>query len=375
VATRWTATSTHTGELMGVPATGNAILVTGITASHIVDGKVVEEWNEWHLLGLLQQIGAVPSEKKDYAWGTPSEVSGDPGDPLMNKLQVISYTEEIWNLKRIHAFEDTHSADFMAHSPDSSTNPKNLDKVIHDQSNAIAGMPDIHVEIQGLIAEADKVAIRYTMRGTDLASGRSIAFSGVNINRLADGKIVENWWAYDSYAYMQQLMAPDELSPVGTWIVTVPTPMGNIVMTHSIHAQDSIGKNYGGIVKQYNTNPTLFGTFPDWEAGGDIWAAQTVRTGPDSFETTLFYHVTKKGESPVAESTGIGICNATWRITGPDTNEGESTLAVYLAEQDADGDGFPDEGEEPAVCMGFTYTSKRLTMMPGCVPPPIPDQN
>jgi len=166
-----------------------------------------------------------------------------------------------------------------------------------------------------------------------------------------------------------------EWLPVGTWVVTVPTPMGNIVMTHSIHAQDSSGKYYGGIIKQYNTNPTLFGTFPEWEAGGDIWAAQTVRTGPDSFESTLFYHTVKKGEGPVAETVGIGICNATWRLTGPNTNEGESTLAVYLAEQDADGDGLPDEGQEPTVCMGFTYTSKRLTMMPGCVPPPIPEQN
>lgn len=374
VATRWTSTSNHTGELMGIPATGNSILVTGITASHIVDGKVMEEWNEWHMLGLLEQIGAVPSDKTDYSWGESSQVSGDAGDPLANKLQVISYTEQVWNLKRMHAIEDSTSIELIAHAPDSSTNPKTFDKVKHDQSNFIAGMPDVNVEIQGLIAEGDKVAIRYTTSGTDLNSGKLITFSGVNINRFADGKIVENWWAYDSYAVMQQFIAPEEYSPVGTWIVTVPTPMGDIVMTHSIHAQDLIGKNYGGILKQYNTNPTLFGMFPEWEAGGDIWAAQTVRTGPDSFETTLMYHTTKKGEGPVAETVGIGISNATWKITGPDTNEGESTLAVYLAEQDADGDGLPDEGEEPAVCMGFTYTSKRLTMMPGCVPPPMPEE-
>ena len=165
-----------------------------------------------------------------------------------------------------------------------------------------------------------------------------------------------------------------EWSPVGTWIIKVPTPMGNIMMIQSMHAQDSTGKYYGGIVKQYNGNPTLFGTFPEWDAGGDVWFSQTVRTGPDSFETTLMYYATKKGEGPVAETAGIGICNATWRLTGPNTNEGESTLAVYLAEQDADGDGFPDEGQEPTVCMGFTYTCKRLTMMPGCVPPPMAQQ-
>jgi hypothetical protein len=71
------------------------------------------------------------------------------------------------------------------------------------------------------------------------------------------------------------------------------------------------------------------------------------------------------------EIVTIEILNATWRLTGPNTNEGECTLAEYLAEQDINGDGFPDEGQEPAVCMGFTYTSRRLTMIPGCVPTPI----
>ena len=166
-----------------------------------------------------------------------------------------------------------------------------------------------------------------------------------------------------------------EWSPVGTWIVTAPTPMGNITLLHSAHAQDSSGNHYGGILKQVNTNPTFFGMFPEWEAGGDIWAVQTVKTGADSFESTFLYYITKKGEGPIAPTVGIGVCNATWRMTSANTNEGESTISVYLAEQDADGDGLPDEGQEPTACMGFTYTSKRLTMMPGCVPPPIPEQN
>jgi len=162
-----------------------------------------------------------------------------------------------------------------------------------------------------------------------------------------------------------------EWSPVGTWIVTVPTPMGNVTLLNSVHAQDSSGKYYGGMLKQVNNNPTFFGTFPEWEAGGDIWAAQTVRTGADNFESTYLYYITKKGEGPLDETVSIGVCNSMWRLTGPNTNEGEATIAVYLAEQDADGDGFPDEGEEPVVCSGFTFTCKRLTMMPGCVPPPI----
>ena len=46
---------------------------------------------------------------------------------------------------------------------------------------------------------------------------------------------------------------------------------------------------------------------------------------------------------------------------------------TYLASQDADGDGFPDPGEEPVNCMPFTFSSRRLRVMPGCVPTPMPE--
>lgn len=172
--------------------------------------------------------------------------------------------------------------------------------------------------------------------------------------------------------YEESIQWTSGWSAAGTWVITVPTLMGNITMLHIIYPQDLTGTRYGGILKQVNENPTFFGTFPEAEGGAEIWATQTVRTGPDSFETTLLYYTNKKGEGPLAETVTIGIANATWRLTGPDTNEGESMLAIYLAEQDADGDGFPDEGQEPALCTPFTYTSKRLNVLPSCVPPPEP---
>ena len=61
VATRWTATGTHKGDLFGIAPTGKQSTVTGITIDHWVDGKVAEAWVNWDTLGLLQQIGAVPS--------------------------------------------------------------------------------------------------------------------------------------------------------------------------------------------------------------------------------------------------------------------------------------------------------------------------
>jgi predicted ester cyclase len=45
---------------MGIPATGKQSEVTGITIDRIVGGKIVESWNNWDTLGLLQQLGVVP---------------------------------------------------------------------------------------------------------------------------------------------------------------------------------------------------------------------------------------------------------------------------------------------------------------------------
>ena len=45
LAVRYTVTGTHTGDLMGIPATGREISMTGITIMHFEDGKVVERWD------------------------------------------------------------------------------------------------------------------------------------------------------------------------------------------------------------------------------------------------------------------------------------------------------------------------------------------
>jgi steroid delta-isomerase-like uncharacterized protein len=60
VATRWTATGTHQGELFGIPATGKHVKVTGIFIDRVVDGKIVESWGEFDALGMMQQLGAIP---------------------------------------------------------------------------------------------------------------------------------------------------------------------------------------------------------------------------------------------------------------------------------------------------------------------------
>ncbi|SRR6266568_7093409 len=61
VVARWAANMTHSGDFLGIPATGRKVMVTGTTIVRIVEGKIVEGWDNWDQLGLLVQLGALPA--------------------------------------------------------------------------------------------------------------------------------------------------------------------------------------------------------------------------------------------------------------------------------------------------------------------------
>jgi len=64
VLTRWSCTGTHKGELMGIAPTGKPVRISGMVIDRIVDGKIVEEWEEWDALGMMQQLGGVATLPK-----------------------------------------------------------------------------------------------------------------------------------------------------------------------------------------------------------------------------------------------------------------------------------------------------------------------
>jgi steroid delta-isomerase-like uncharacterized protein len=61
VVTRWTATGTHKGQLMGIAPTNKHAIVTGVDIARFHDGKVVEAWASYDMFGMLQQLGVVPA--------------------------------------------------------------------------------------------------------------------------------------------------------------------------------------------------------------------------------------------------------------------------------------------------------------------------
>lgn len=61
LAARYTFRGSHTGEFMGLPATGRAVEVPGQTILRFEGGKVVERWQSFDTMSLMQQLGAVPA--------------------------------------------------------------------------------------------------------------------------------------------------------------------------------------------------------------------------------------------------------------------------------------------------------------------------
>jgi len=61
VMQRWTAPVTHNGPLLGIPPTGKKVTLQGMNLFRIANGKIVERWGVFDVLGMMQQLGVVPA--------------------------------------------------------------------------------------------------------------------------------------------------------------------------------------------------------------------------------------------------------------------------------------------------------------------------
>jgi steroid delta-isomerase-like uncharacterized protein len=75
-----------------------------------------------------------------------------------------------------------------------------------------SAIPDLKMVVEDMIAEGDKVVLRYTLEGTHEGelfgippSGRQLSIKSISVERVSDGKIREHWRVTDSLDMMQQL--------------------------------------------------------------------------------------------------------------------------------------------------------------------------
>ena len=74
VAYRLTVSGTHKGEFQGIPPTDRKVSFTSAGVSNIVDGKVAGGWVDADTMGLMQQLGVIPSAP---SFGSGSSTSGN----------------------------------------------------------------------------------------------------------------------------------------------------------------------------------------------------------------------------------------------------------------------------------------------------------
>ncbi len=79
-------------------------------------------------------------------------------------------------------------------------------------SSLHSAFPDVHMDVEDMIAEGDKVVARVSVSGTHQGefmgidpTGNRVTITGIDILRIVDGKVVEHWGNFDDLGMLQQL--------------------------------------------------------------------------------------------------------------------------------------------------------------------------
>ncbi len=115
---------------------------------------------------------------------------------------VLQAVEEIFNKQNPDAVDEYHTANFINHDP-------NLPQIrtLEEYKQWIGALktayplPDYRVLTDDIIAEGDRVMMRWTCEST----GKEATFTGATVYRLVGGKIAECWWIYDMLGALQQV--------------------------------------------------------------------------------------------------------------------------------------------------------------------------
>ena len=128
-----------------------------------------------------------------------------------NKTLERRMYEEIYNKKNLDAVEQFYAADWVCH-PWSPGMPSSLDGMKERMKQDFLALPDMQAKLDDMLSEGDKIACRWTATATHKGefmrmspTNKQLTMTGVHIDRIVDGKIVETWNYLDMIGIMQQL--------------------------------------------------------------------------------------------------------------------------------------------------------------------------
>lgn len=131
------------------------------------------------------------------------------------KAIVRRFAEEIWHKGNLDAIEEFIAPNYVRHTShyrEGGRDVRGPEGARQSIAALRAAFPDVHFTEDGLLVDGDKVVSRWTFHGTHrgeflgvVPTGKHVAFTGINIYRIAHGKIVERWAQEDAISLYQQL--------------------------------------------------------------------------------------------------------------------------------------------------------------------------
>ncbi len=129
-----------------------------------------------------------------------------------NKALCRRFVEEVWNNRNLSVIEEIFAPNFTQHdpnAPDFGRGPESVRKLVN---HYLIAFPDTRFTIDDMIAEGDKVVMRWTARATHRGefrgippTGKQLTISGTTTQRIENGRMVESYVNWDALGLMQQM--------------------------------------------------------------------------------------------------------------------------------------------------------------------------
>jgi len=131
-----------------------------------------------------------------------------------NKAIVRRFLEGIFSQGNPDVVDELAGPDFVVHDPSSEAGQVAAEGVKESIAWSHSAFPDLRVTIEDQVAEGDKVATRWRVRGTHQgemmevsATGKQVTFTGTQTDYISGGKIVESWSNWDTLGMLGQIGA------------------------------------------------------------------------------------------------------------------------------------------------------------------------
>lgn len=131
-----------------------------------------------------------------------------------NRALIQRFVDEAFNRGNLDVVDEIYAPVYVGHTagfPDQTLGPEGVKEFVELYRSAF---PDLHTTIEDMVTEGDKLVYRWTAVGTHQGellgvapSSNRMEITGITIDRIEDGKIVETWNNFDQLGMMRQIGA------------------------------------------------------------------------------------------------------------------------------------------------------------------------